>query len=196
MIIVSAAFLTQSVRHGFGGDLTKLPTQDSEMVLKDIAIQVPLVTFSTTFARTGFIIYLLGVLGTNKGYVIALWVLLVIQAAGNIASAVLPLSICRDVRALWDMEAAIHTTCGDTAAVIKFAYYSNSTFLERVSVTTSRLTSLAFNSATDFFLAVFPTVVFWNLNLKLRIKIGLIVLLSVGFLYVLIPWHISATYTN
>lgn len=134
MIIVSTVFLSRSVDHGFGGNLTKLPKYDSEMVLKDIAIQVPLVTFSTTIARSGFIIYLLAVLGTNKAYVIVLWVLLVIQAAGNIVSAVLPLSICRDVRALWDIEAAIHTTCGDTAAVIKFAYYSNSTFLERVSV--------------------------------------------------------------
>jgi hypothetical protein len=38
----------------------------------------------------------------------------------------------------------------------------------------------AFNSATDLFLAIFPTVVFWNLNLKLRIKISLMVLLSLG----------------
>ncbi|KAJ5905135.1 uncharacterized protein N7473_002051 [Penicillium subrubescens] len=165
LIIVSTVFLSLCVQHGFGGDLTKLPKADSELVLKYIAIQIPLVTFSTTIARTGFIIYLLAVLGTNKNYKIALWVVLVIQAAGNTASAVLPLSICRDVRALWDLEAAMHTTCGDTAAVIKFAYYSNT-----------------FNSATDFFLAVFPTVVFWNLNLKLRIKIGLIVLLSVGFI--------------
>jgi hypothetical protein len=36
------------------------------------------------------------------------------------------------------------------------------------------------NTATDLFLAVFPTVVFWNLNLRLRIKISLIVLLSLG----------------
>jgi hypothetical protein len=174
------------VQHGFGGDLTKLPKTDSELVLKYIAIQIPLVTFSTTIARTGFIIYLLAVLGTNKNYKIALWVVLVIQAAGNIVSAVLPLSICRDVRALWDLEAAMHTTCGDTAAVIKFAYYSNSTSLEMFGQVDETQTNrfAAFNSATDFFLAVFPTVVFWNLNLKLRIKIGLIVLLSVGFMYV------------
>lgn len=190
MIIVSTVFLSQCVEHGFGGDLTKLPKQDSELVLKYIAIQIPLVTFSTTIARTGFIIYLLAVLGTNKGYVIALWAILVIQAAGNIVSAVLPLSICRDVRALWDLKAAEETTCGDTAAVIKFAYYSNSMFIELVQMGNVETNlSAAFNSATDFFLAVFPTVVFWNLNLKLRIKIGLIVLLSVGFMYVSNPSH-------
>lgn len=88
---------------------------------------------------------------------------MIIQFAGNTASAVLPLSICRDVAALWDPKVAMTTTCGDLAAVIDFAYYSNT-----------------FNSATDLFLAVFPAVVFWNLNLKLRIKISLIVLLSLG----------------
>ncbi|KAJ5482961.1 hypothetical protein N7539_006407 [Penicillium diatomitis] len=164
LIIVSTAFLSLSVRHGFGINLSHLEAADREAVLKYIAIQIPLVTISTTTARTAFIIYLLAVLGTNKGYRIALWVLCVIQAAGNIASAVLPLSICKDARALWSLEAAIHTTCGDVKAVINFAYYSNT-----------------FNSATDFFLAVFPAVVFWNLNLKLRIKVGLILLLSIGF---------------
>ena len=77
--------------------------------------------------------------------------------------AVLPLSICRNVAALWDPKVAVTTTCGNMKAVIRFAYYSNT-----------------FNSATDLFLAVFPTVVFWNLNLKLRIKISLIGLLSLG----------------
>lgn len=41
---------------------------------------------------------------------------------------------------------------------------------------------LAVNTATDFFLAVFPTVVFWNLNLKTPVKVSLGVLLSLGLL--------------
>ena len=96
------------------------------MVLKYIAIQVPIVTFSTTIARTSFILYLLAILGTNKAYQIALWTFLVIQLAGNITSAVLPLSICRNVNILWDPT--VHTTCGDITAVINFAYFSNSEF--------------------------------------------------------------------
>lgn len=152
-----------SVKHGFGKDLTKLPPVDQAAVLKYIAIQIPVVTFSTTFARSAFIIYLLPLLGTNKYYKALLWAFMVIQFAGNTASAVLPLSICRDVAALWDPAVAASTTCGDLTSVIDFAYYSNT-----------------FNSATDLFLAVFPAVVFWHLNLKLRIKISLIVLLSLG----------------
>lgn len=162
LVIASTVFFSLSVQHGFGGPLgVPTFTHDTSLVLKYIAIQIPLVTFSTTIARSAFIIYLIGVLGTNKSYKIALWVVLVIQLLGNIASAVLPLSICKNVNILWDIT--VQTTCGNLSAVINFAYYSNT-----------------FNSATDLFLAVFPTVVFWNLNLKLRIKAGLIFLLSLG----------------
>ncbi|KAJ5392775.1 hypothetical protein N7465_011749 [Penicillium sp. CMV-2018d] len=163
LAIVSTAFLTLSVKHGFGRNLDTIPPKDKQDVLKYIAIQVPIVTISTTIARSAFILYILPLLGTNKYYQAALWAVLVIQFGGNVASAVLPLSICRDVAALWDPKVAVTTTCGNMKAVIKYAYYSNT-----------------FNSATDLFLAVFPTVVFWNLNLKLRIKISLIGLLSLG----------------
>ncbi|CAG7919596.1 unnamed protein product [Penicillium olsonii] len=163
LAIASTVFLTLCVRHGFGKDLTTIPAADLEAVLKYIAIQIPVVTFSTTFARSAFIIYLIPLLGTNKLYQGILWAFLVIQFIGNTASAVLPLSICDNVAALWDPAVAVSAKCGDLKAVINFAYYSNS-----------------FNSATDLFLAVFPAVVFWNLNLKLRIKISLIVLLSLG----------------
>ncbi|KAJ6113990.1 hypothetical protein N7523_007307 [Penicillium sp. IBT 18751x] len=162
LAIASTVFLSLSVQHGFGKPLGEpFFTHDTSLVLKYIAIQIPLVTFSTTIARTAFIIYLVAVLGTSKVYQIALWVVLVIQLIGNVASAVLPLSICKNVNILWDPT--VKTTCGDLTAVVNFAYYSNT-----------------FNSATDLFLAVFPTVVFWNLNLKMRIKVGLIVLLSLG----------------
>jgi hypothetical protein len=36
------------------------------------------------------------------------------------------------------------------------------------------------NSAVDLFLALFATLVFWNLKLALRIKISLAILLSLG----------------
>ncbi|OQE31635.1 hypothetical protein PENSTE_c001G04951 [Penicillium steckii] len=159
--IVSTVFLTLSVDHGFGKPLGDPFTHDTSLVLKYIAIQIPIVTLSTTIARSSFIIYLVAVLGTKRAYKILLWVILVIQLAGNIVSAVLPLSICKNVNVLWDPT--VKTTCVDSRKVIQFAYFSNT-----------------FNSATDLFLAVFPTVVFWNLNLKLRIKISLIGLLSLG----------------
>ncbi|KAH8433163.1 uncharacterized protein LDX57_010797 [Aspergillus melleus] len=161
LAIVSTVFLTLSVQRGFGKDLTTISSDDRMAVLKYIAIQIPIVTISTTIARSAFIVYLLPILSPNKKYQIALWTVLIVQFAGNIASAVLPLSMCRNVNILWDPT--VKTTCADQKAVVNFAYYSNS-----------------FNSFTDLFLAVFPTVVFWNLNLKMRIKISLIILLSLG----------------
>ncbi|EEA22022.1 hypothetical protein TMatcc_008557 [Talaromyces marneffei ATCC 18224] len=165
LAIIATAFLTLSVHHGFGRNLQTMAEEghisDVQAVLKYIAIQVPIVTVSTTLARCSFILYLLAILGNNKNYRYALWAVMIWQFAGNIVSAVLPLSICRNVNILWDWTTV--TTCGNTTAVIQFAYYSNSA-----------------NSACDLFLAVFPTLIFWNLNLKMRVKIGVILLLSLG----------------
>ncbi|RAL06518.1 uncharacterized protein BO97DRAFT_439101 [Aspergillus homomorphus CBS 101889] len=161
LTVSSTVLLTLSVREGFGGDLRTLPTPNVEHILKYIAIEIPLVTISTGLARASFVIYLLGILGGNKRFKIALWVAMVLQLAANIVSGVLPLSICRDDRILWN--SSIKTTCGNVVAVVRFSYFSSSV-----------------NTATDLFLAVFPTIIFWNLNLRLRIKISLIVLLSLG----------------
>ncbi|KAE8154070.1 hypothetical protein BDV25DRAFT_167779 [Aspergillus avenaceus] len=161
LAITSTIFLTLSINHGFGKNLATLPTEQMTAVLKYIAIEIPIVTISTTIARSAFVLYLLAILGSNKTFKYALWFMLVWQFSGNVVSAVLPLSICRNVNILWDPT--VKTTCGDSDAVIKFAYYSNTV-----------------NSAVDLFLAIFPIPIFWSLNLKTRIKIGLIVLLSLG----------------
>lgn len=42
--------------------------------------------------------------------------------------------------------------------------------------------SEALNAATDAYLAIFPVYIFWNLNIELRIKLGLMVLLGLGVL--------------
>lgn len=49
-------------------------------------------------------------------------------------------------------------------------------------VETNNRLRTAFNSATDLYLAVFSTYIFWNLNLKLRVKLGLVILLGLGIL--------------
>ncbi|PWY71003.1 hypothetical protein BO70DRAFT_355510 [Aspergillus heteromorphus CBS 117.55] len=167
LTIASTVCLTLCVNYGFGSDLTKLDRHDQEGVLKYIAIQVPLVTFSTGIARFSFAYYLIGILGGNKKYMIALWAAGLLQLACNIVSAVLPLSICKDVRILWD--ASIKTTCGNSTDVVDFSYFSS-----------SNRKNAAVNTTTDLFLAIFPTVIFWNLNLKTSIKISLIGLLSLG----------------
>ncbi|OJJ57232.1 hypothetical protein ASPSYDRAFT_134175 [Aspergillus sydowii CBS 593.65] len=163
MTLAATVLLQMSVNHGFGTDLRKLEYPDLKVVLKAIAIEIPLVTIGTGFARSAFALYIIAILGNKRSYTIALWSVMLLQLAGNIVSGVLPLSICRDARILWNPN--IKTTCGDSAAVIKFAYFSS-----------------AVNAAADLFLAVFPTVIFWNLNLRLRIKISLIILMSLGIL--------------
>jgi hypothetical protein len=128
LTLTSTVFLTLSVKDGFGSDLRALPAINQQHVLKYIAIQVPLVTISTGLARASFALYLLGILGGKKSFRIALWVALALQLAANIVSAVLPLSICRDARVLWN--ANIKTTCGNVVAVVRFSYFSSCGLLD------------------------------------------------------------------
>jgi hypothetical protein len=44
------------------------------------------------------------------------------------------------------------------------------------------LNLLAINTATDLYLAAFPTYIFWNMNLRLRLRISLMILLGLGLL--------------
>ncbi|KAL3486476.1 hypothetical protein BJX62DRAFT_19573 [Aspergillus germanicus] len=159
--IISTVFLTISIHHGFGSNLRVAPLSDVQTVLKCIAIQWPLLTMGTTLARCSFICYLAAILGSNRAHQILLWATLSLQLAANIVSAVLPSTICRNVERLWKPH--VVTSCGDTTAVIQFSYFTGS-----------------LNSAVDLFLALFATLVFWNLKLALRIKISLAILLSLG----------------
>ena len=124
MTLAATVMLQKSVEHGFGTNLELLVgTSDLKVVLKSIAIEIPLVTISTGFARSAFALYIIAILGSKRKYQIPLWTVMLLQLAGNIVSGVLPLSICEDVRILWD--ATIKTHCGDSESVIKFAYFSS-----------------------------------------------------------------------
>lgn len=40
--------------------------------------------------------------------------------------------------------------------------------------------AIAINSATDLALAIFPATIIWNLNMKLAVKVSLIVMMGLG----------------
>ena len=124
--VAATVFLAKSADQGFGNDLTKIPFEHVSLVLKYIAIQIPLVTISTGLARSSFILYILKIVGRKRTYQVLLWVILVLQLGANIVSAVLPLSICEDARIVWDPT--VKTTCGDQTAVVNFSYFSSCEF--------------------------------------------------------------------
>ncbi|KAL2834800.1 hypothetical protein BJY01DRAFT_238979 [Aspergillus pseudoustus] len=154
----AAALLTVAVNHGFGGNLDTLDTQSRKLALMYTSIQVAIVTISSAAARSSFILYLLAIVNTHRKSRTALWTALLLQLSVNAVSSILPFTICRDVCVLWDTT--ITTTCGDTSAALGFSYFAST-----------------LNTATDLFLTVLPTMLFWNLNLKLRVEISLIALL-------------------
>ncbi len=127
LAVIAAGLLSVAVHFGLGQDLDTLEMNDRKPALKYTAIQVPMFTLSSAAARSSFMLYLLAILTVNQKSRTALWVTLFFQISCNVVSAVLPLTICRDVRVLWDTT--VTTTCGDATAVLRFTYFAGGAWL-------------------------------------------------------------------
>jgi hypothetical protein len=107
------------------------------------------------------VLYLLAILGGQKWQRIILTALAVLEVIFNCVSVILIFTSCTPVAILWDYN--MPGTCAPMDIQINFGYLQSS-----------------FNTFVDFYLAVVPTYIFWHLNLKVGIKISLVVLMSCG----------------
>ncbi|KAF2265442.1 hypothetical protein CC78DRAFT_423481, partial [Lojkania enalia] len=80
---------------------------------------------------------------------------------------------CKDVRALWNPVIKATTRCWDPSIQENFALYAGSKY----STMPFRI-----NTAMDFFLAILPVTIVWNLKLNTLKRIGLVVLLGCGII--------------
>lgn len=110
-------------------------------------------------------LYLLAILGGQKWQRIILTALAVLEVIFNSVSVILIFATCTPVAMLWDYT--MPGTCAPIDILIDFGYLQS-----------------VFNTFVDLYLAVVPTYIFWHLNLKIGVKISLVVLMSCGLVYV------------
>ncbi|CEN61302.1 hypothetical protein ASPCAL07958 [Aspergillus calidoustus] len=165
LALVGSAILTIAVRKGYGSPIDQV-SKPSTVILYDYIGQ----TFGIAggvAGRVAFVIFILGILGVDKRDRVTLWafvggqvvinplfILIVFLQCPGHASAIL--SHSDDAEKCWDLRVQTY-----------YGYFQG-----------------AFNSATDLYLAAFSAYISWNLNLKWRVKIGLIILLGLGILFV------------
>ena len=89
---------------------------------------------------------------------------------------------CSPPRALWEPE--IEHTCWDVSVQTNIAYggtgEESSSIYKRIGADGT----LAFNIFVDALLAVLPSSIIWTLNLPIRKRVELCILLGLGLLYV------------
>ncbi|KAJ5393247.1 uncharacterized protein N7487_010888 [Penicillium crustosum] len=162
LTIVGSALITVGVKYGFGRHVWDLDTDT--VVPKVIMFDYLTQTFGIaggTFGRISFIVFVIELLGTRRSHRVILWIILVLQILTNVLLIIILFVQCPGHgSAIWTKDGG---KCWDVRVQAYYGYYQG-----------------AFNSATDLYLAVFSTYIFWNLNLKLRVKLGLVTLLGLG----------------
>ncbi|KAJ6145399.1 hypothetical protein N7470_009294 [Penicillium chermesinum] len=114
------------------------------------------------FGRISFIVFILGLLTSRLWQQVVLWILVALQITVNAVFIVILFVQCPGHQsAIW--QHSDKEKCWSTHVQADYGYVQG-----------------GFNAATDLYLALFSTVIFWRLNLKVRVKLGLVALLGLG----------------
>ncbi|KAJ5127236.1 hypothetical protein N7448_008015 [Penicillium atrosanguineum] len=162
MALVGSIMITLAIQLGFGQKVSALSDAAvSKVIMHDYLSQ----TFGLaggTIGRISFIVFVIGLLAQRSSQKIALWTLAGAQVVVNSLLIIIIFVQCPGhASAIWSHSGK--EKCWSLKVQADYGYFQG-----------------AFNAATDLGLATFSTYIFWNLNLKLRVKAGLVVLLGLG----------------
>ena len=160
------AMLTVSAHFGLGRHIIYLTPKQLLKTLKYEVIAQPFGMLSPMFARVSFGIYLLQLVGPWKLNRSTLYLVIALQILVNSVSVVLFLSQCgTHVTALWNTQAPGAEHCLQRKVAADFDYFQG-----------------ALNTLVDLVLTIIPRSIVIRLQLRPRIKVGLIFLLGLSLL--------------
>ena len=156
-----------------------------DQILKAMKYQYiiqPFAYLALVFGRVSFAVSLIVIIGINKQRRWLLYALIVSQFVVNITWIGIQLGQCNPPQKYWNRS--LPGTCMDpkvqgNAGYVSQCEYQDPSWLKKCILSHRQ----AFNIFTDFVLAVLPSVVISNLNMRLRTKVGLIFLMGLGILY-------------
>lgn len=161
LALVGSSLITQAIKKGFGQPASDDDAQVSNIIMYDYLSQTFCLAAGTV-GRVSFIVFIVGLLVQRLSERIILWVLAALQVIVNGMVIIIMFVQCPGhASAIWDHSGK--SKCWDLRVQEYYGYFQG-----------------AFNATTDLYLAVFSTYIFWSLNLKLRVKLGLVALLGMG----------------
>jgi len=184
--LVGSSLITLAIKNGFGQPASEDDAQVSNIIMYDYLSQTFCLAAGTA-GRVSFIVFIVGLLVQRLSERIILWVLAALQVIVNGMVIIIIFVQCPGhASAIWDHSGK--SKCWDLRVQEYYGYFQGGRlFLSsngKLDSTNLKNCEIAFNATTDLYLAVFSTYIFWSLNLKLRVKLGLVALLGMGILYV------------
>ncbi|OTB04122.1 hypothetical protein M426DRAFT_12003 [Hypoxylon sp. CI-4A] len=161
--LAAAILITISVHYGMGSQdaITALASKYS--FLSGIPVLI-----SQSFGRISFALTLLAVLGKTRTRQWFLYIMIASQFILLVIDLALSYGLCRPLSGFWDTSLSETEEC--------LATY------HRVIVDGWNYFQTAWDAGSDFALALLPGLIFRTMNLHLRLKIGLSILMGLGVL--------------
>ncbi|KAI3391087.1 hypothetical protein diail_7965 [Diaporthe ilicicola] len=157
--VIFAATLTVSCSYGFGQHNADLSTYDKSMATLWELVGQLAVSLTMGTSKAAGAMFLLRILTTSWQKMI-LWAWMISNGFLALMLAISVFAQCTPTQALWDHTIAIQSC--------------------PINLTNVAYVTCSWTAAMDFFLALFPWFVLWNLNMKRREKITVCLSLSLG----------------
>lgn len=177
--------ITASIFTGLGQHYDALTESQYKLTMQLISAGQILAIFSCVWSRTSFAVTLLHVVVGRNERMILLFMIISINIAMTL-DAIFYFVQCEHPAHLWDPS--ISSKCWEVSVFTSYSIFAGGVlYLPWNSTSRHWMSSCwpwkAYSAAQDFFLALFPWVIVWNLQMKKREKFGVACAMSLGLLW-------------
>ncbi len=150
--------------------------------LKLETIAEVIVGCSLVFTKVSICLFLLRIFGTNKIWRWGLYSIGAFAVATYLASIATIYPSCQPVERMWDPT--VPGTCWKAGAYIAIAEYNGGECLSYIpsEQRTMLMCHPVISILSDWALASLPIVFMWNIQMSIKIKVGISALMGAGFL--------------
>ncbi|KFY36023.1 hypothetical protein V494_05383 [Pseudogymnoascus sp. VKM F-4513 (FW-928)] len=156
-----AACMIEQVKYGNGRHAALLKLDNFIGILKYLYFSILAYCTALTLTKMSILLQLRRIFGVNKSMHYATLTMMVVVMAYGIESVTIGIFTCTPVRAYWDLKIQASSRCLPQDKV----YYANG----------------GLNIATDLIIATLPIYSVWKLQIDIRQKIALMVVLALGW---------------
>ncbi|KAL2865275.1 uncharacterized protein BJX67DRAFT_359117 [Aspergillus lucknowensis] len=161
----SASLASTAIHYGLGVDLNDIRNPaDRVNALKYLTLAPSPSILSVAVGKISIVLFFHRLLDVSmtRSLSVMLWILIFITVCLSLAAVVAVLAFCIPTVSIWD-KTVPPKSCMAPETQLRIG-----------------LTQASFNAFTDFVLGLLPAYCFWNLQIPLRRKIGLMLLFGVG----------------
>ncbi|KAI0886761.1 uncharacterized protein GGS22DRAFT_117261 [Annulohypoxylon maeteangense] len=164
LAIVTDIIVTLMVHYGVGRHAPYLGEDQRVNAVYMIWLSVPFSPGSAAFGKISIALFLMRLINRNRPQRYFLWVLIFLLVVINLALVIVTFAQCTPVTFLWGrVGTGTSGTCWDPTVQQYYGYFQGS-----------------FSAWSDLVLAFFPTILIRNLQIPLKTKLGIIILMSMG----------------